>query len=184
MKRDLKTLLKLFLVFLKIGCFTFGGGYAMIAIIERELVEERKWITAEELSDMIIVAESTPGPIIINTATYVGYKVWGVWGGIVATLGATIPSIAVISILYTVLDAFKENRWINAAFRGMHCGVVVLLVNAVTRIVKPMPRTALTVTIGILSFLVAVFTDFSSIYLILLGGLIGIFITVVRKEKK
>lgn len=168
-------------MFLKLGLFTFGGGYAMIAIIQRDLVEKKNWLTEEELADMLIVSESTPGPIIINTATYVGYKIWGVAGGIVATIGSVIPPLVVISLLYSVLDVFSTNKWVNAAFRGVHCAVVVLLVNAIVTIVKPMKKTVLTIGIGVVSFFIALFTDFNSIWLILIGGVIGILISVCRR---
>ena len=118
MKRNKKTywldILKLFVVFLKIGAFSFGGGYAMISLIENEVVNKKQWITKTELADIFAIAESTPGPIAINTATYIGVKQCGILGGIVATLGVVIPSYVVIVALSYLIEAVKDNVWASA----------------------------------------------------------------------
>ena len=179
-----KTLLTLCLTFLKIGLFTIGGGYAMISILERDLVDEKKWLTAEELSNIIVVAESTPGPIMINTATYVGFKVGKVFGSVLATIAVVIPSLVIITAIYSVYGLFRDNVWVNAAFRGIHCAVVVLLVNAIAKIIKPMEKNALTIALCVVSFAVALFTDFNAIWVILIGGAIGILVKILKKEGK
>ena len=114
------SLWSLFITFFKIGAFTFGGGYAMVSVMEEELAEKKKWITSQDMLDMLVIAESTPGAIAVNTATSVGYRTHGVIGGIVATLGVVLPSFIIISALYFVISALEGNRWYNAAFKGVN----------------------------------------------------------------
>ena len=135
MKRNKKTywleILKLFVVFLKIGAFSFGGGYAMISLIENEVVNKKQWITKTELADIFAIAESTPGPIAINTATYIGVKQCGILGGIVATIGVIIPSYVVIVALSYLIEAVKDNVWAGYFFKSIRIGVLVLIAKAV-----------------------------------------------------
>jgi len=181
--KKLKTVLELFWVFFKIGLFTFGGGLAMISLISREVAENKKWITEKEMGDIIIVAESTPGAIAINTATFVGYKTAGVLGSIFATIGVFLPSLIIISVIYVFFDLFKENRWFAAAFKGIRAAVIVLLFNAVIKLFKPMDKTYITVGGSILVFFITLFTDINSIYLILIGGVIGVVCFVVKSAR-
>lgn len=160
-------------MFFKVGLFTFGGGLAMVSVISREVVDERKWLTEKEMGDIVIIAESTPGAIAVNTATYVGYKRAGVFGSIMATLGAVLPSLVIISVIYVFFDMFKENRYFAAAFRGIRSAVIVLLLGAFVKLIRPMPKNAVTLTVAAAVFLVTLFFDFNSIYLILAGGVIG-----------
>ena len=111
--------LALFLTFAKIGLFTFGGGYAMIFMIENVCVEKKQWITHDEMMEITVIAESTPGPIAINAATYVGYKRGGIWGSVWATIGVVLPSFVIIYLISSVLDNFLEIVWIANAFRGI-----------------------------------------------------------------
>ena len=122
--------LELFLTFLKIGLFTFGGGYAMISIIENNCVEQKKWITHDEMMNITVIAESTPGPIAINCATFVGYKIAGLFGAIAATLGVVIPSFVIIFVISTFLDNFLEIHVVANAFMGIKVGVGILIFNA------------------------------------------------------
>ena len=175
--------LQLFWVFFKIGLFTFGGGLAMISLISREVAENKKWITEKEMGDIVIVAESTPGAIAVNTATYVGYKTAGVLGSIFATLGVVLPSFIIISVIYVFFDLFKDNVWVAAAFKGIRAAVIVLLFNAVLKLFKPMQKNAVTIIGACLVFFVTLFTDVNSIYLILAGGILGIVYFVVKNAR-
>jgi len=115
----MKKLLKLFWIFFKIGAFTFGGGYAMIPLIEREMVEKQKWLSDDEIIDMFAVAESIPGAIAINTSTFIGYKVAGYWGAIVAMFGVALPSFLIITIIAAVFSQFQDLPLVKAAFEGI-----------------------------------------------------------------
>ena len=179
----MQLLLSLFFTFGKIGLFTFGGGYAMISMIEDICVSQKKWITHEEMMDITIIAESTPGPIAINCATYVGYKHGGLSGSIVATIAMVIPSFVIIYLISTVLNNFLEIAWVANAFKGIKIGVGLLILNVAITMVKkmkskPLPRIiagcafAAMLTINFLSLKI------SSITLLLLAGAVslGIFL--------
>ena len=189
----LKTLLKLFITFFKIGLFTFGGGYAMVAVMERELVERKNWIEHEEFLDVIAIAESTPGPIAINSATYIGYKRAGVLGSVFATLGVVVPSFIIIFAISLIFDKFMQFKAVQYAFRGIQAGVSFLILSAGIKMLKKLKRTPLNVilfsatTIAMITLsLFAI--KFSSIFFILIGGTIGLTIYLVslvkRKDKK
>ena len=125
-----QTLWALFWTFLKIGAFTFGGGYAMIPLIQREASEKHGWITGEDILEIVAIAESTPGPIAINAATFVGYRVCGVWGGTFATLGVVLPSFIIIAAISLVLRTFSQLRAVQYAFFGIRAGVLALILRA------------------------------------------------------
>ena len=166
-KQYWKDLLIMFLVFFKLGAFCFGGGYAMLALIESEIVEKRNWLTHDELSDIFAIAESTPGPIAINTATFIGTRKCGVFGGIVATLGVVIPPFAVIIGLSYALDAVKDNKWVQCLFSGIRVGVLILIANAVLKFYKDMRKDIPSFIFLIASFSIVFFTNVSVIYVIL-----------------
>lgn len=175
----LKKLIKLFLTMFKIGLFTFGGGYAMIAVVEREIVEKKQWIAHEEFMDVIAIAESTPGPLAINSATYVGYKIGGVLGSVFATLGVVLPSFTIIFIISLFFDAFLAIEWVGYAFRGIQACVAFLILNAGIKMLKHVKKSLLSkilATLTVLCFLCfSLFAvDFSSIFLILIGGVVGL----------
>ena len=134
-------LLELFLTFAKIGLFTFGGGYAMISIIEHNCVEKKGWITHEEMMNMTVIAESTPGPIAINCATFTGYKKAGISGALVATLGMVLPSFTIIYIVSMFLDRFLDLTIIANAFQGIRVAVGILILDAAFRMMKKMQKT-------------------------------------------
>ncbi len=136
-------LFTLFITFLKIGAFTFGGGYAMIPLIERETVENHRWIERGDILNILSIAESTPGPMAINSATFVGYKVAGFWGALAATVGVVIPSFVIIIAVAGVLEQFQNNLYVEYAFRGIRAGVVVLMVNAICSLAKSVRNTPL-----------------------------------------
>ena len=133
-KGNLKDLLHLFLTFFKTGLLTFGGGYAMIPILQREVSEKNKWISEREMLDILAISESTPGPIAVNTATYVGYEVAGFWGSFFATLGLIIPSFVIIFIISFFYKDFMNWTVVQAAFKGLRLGVIILLIRAVYRL--------------------------------------------------
>lgn len=147
-------LLELFLCFAKIGLFTFGGGYAMIAIIENTCVEQKKWMTHDEMMDIAVIAESTPGPIAINTATHVGYKRAGVMGALAATVGMVLPSFVIIFLISMFLEQFMEITIIANAFQGIKIGVGLLIFDAGLKMMKKMPAKKLSRGLMIFGLLV------------------------------
>ena len=172
-------LLKLFLTFFKIGLFTFGGGYAMIANIREELVEKKKWIDEDELMQIITIAESTPGPIAINMATFIGYKKKGVLGSAFATAGVVLPSLIIIYIISLILEAFMENKYVAYAFTGIQCAVAFLILKAGIGMYKKLKKKLLPILVFALTFAALILFEIfainvSSIILILIGGIIGI----------
>ncbi len=186
-----KALLALFGSFFKIGLFTFGGGYAMIALIQGEFVEKRGWISQDEFLDMAAIAESTPGPIAINAATYIGYKVGGLWGSILGTLGVCIPSFVVIYLISLFFDRFLELRFVARAFRGIQACVCYLILSAGLRMLGGMKKSPLNLTLWALTVLALVGAtwfalNLSSIALILLGAAVGLgaYFLERRKEEK
>lgn len=169
----------LFWTFFKTGLFTFGGGYAMISILEEELVGKRKWLTSADMLDMLVIAESTPGVIAVNTATGVGFRLRGVWGAIVATLGVVLPSFVIITALTFFIRAFSQNVWYKAAFTGIQACVSVLIVNAFVKMFSQLERGWFSALLLVAAFNVALFTNFNVIFLILIGGAAGILYAVI-----
>ena len=182
-------LIELFLIFAKIGLFTFGGGYAMISLIENNCVEKKKWITHDEMMNITVIAESTPGPIAINCATYVGYKKAGIIGAIISTLGIVLPSFAVIYLISMFLDNFLEITLIANAFKGIKIAVGFLILDAAITMIKKMPKKILQKTFMVCSFvtmlIINIFSlDFSSIVLMLIAGVISLVIFMVKGTPK
>ena len=140
-------LLTLFLTFAKIGLVTFGGGYAMIAVIEHVCVTEKQWITLEDLRNITVIAESTPGPVAINCATFVGYRQKGIAGAVAATVGVVLPSFVIIFLISLFLDRFLEIAWVAHAFRGIRAAVGILIVDVAVRMIRTMPKDPLRVAI-------------------------------------
>lgn len=175
----------LFLTFIKIGLFTFGGGYAMIPIIESICVDQKKWITHDEMMDITVIAESTPGPIAINCATYVGYKQKGIWGAIAATLGVVLPSFVIIYLISIFLDNFLEITWIANAFKGIRLAVGILILDAGIRMFVKMKKKVIPCIILACSFtammLINIFAwNFSSVFLILIAAVISLVIFLIQ----
>lgn len=169
----------IFITFFKVGAFTFGGGYAMISILEEELVSRKRWITSQDMLDMVVIAESTPGVIAVNTATSVGYRLRGVSGAIIATLGVVLPSFVIVSVLSYVLQAFKDNVWYKSAFTGIQACVTVLVLKAFVRMSKQLDKNLFSYLVLAIAFVVATFTDFDVIYLIIIGGVVGIVMSLL-----
>lgn len=179
-----KKALLVFWSFFKIGLFTFGGGYAMISVISAELVERRKWITQEDMTDMLIISEMTPGAIAVNSATFVGYRVAGVLGGILGTLGVVLPSLIIITVLSFFVHYLEEVAWLAAAFKGIQAVVVVLIVNAMVKFFKQLDKNWQSYLIAAAALIVTLLTDFNVIFLILAGGIYGIVYTLARDARK
>ena len=182
-------LLELFTIFFKLGLLTFGGGYAMIPQIKEIVVEKKKWLTEDEFMEIITVAESTPGPIAINIATYVGYKKKGFLGSLFATLGVVLPSLVIIFVISLVLDRFMDNLYVQYAFNGIKVAVAFLIVRAGYNLFKKMEKKVIPIIcFSIVFILVIVFEilsiSFSSIFYILIGGVVGIFAYAVIKRPK
>lgn len=193
MKKDsyLFKLLILFLTFMKIGALTFGGGYAMIPIIEEEVTKKRKWISEIEIMDILAISESTPGPIAVNTATYVGYKVAGIVGGIVATIGLTIPSFVIIFVISFFYQDFMKWPVIAAMFKGLKVGVIILLFSAVLRLRKGVKVNLVgtilfvsTLSIMLIFSFIDIGFKYLSLSLILLGIITGIVLTLIANKKE
>ena len=170
---------ELFAVFFKIGLFTFGGGYAMISLIENEVGERRGWIGRDELAEVFAVAESTPGPIAVNCATYVGYRRQGVPGGVCATLGVVLPSFLIIYAISLFYDRFLAMTAVANAFRGVQAAVAFLILRAGLRMVARMPRRAFEIAAcasaaGMVLAVNALGWRLSTIWLILAGGIAGL----------
>lgn len=174
MENKRKLLLDLFLTYLKIGAFTFGGGYAMISLVQAEIVDKKHWITTKEFMNMIAISQATPGVIAINTATFVGYYIAGFLGSLVSTLAVTIPSFVVIAIISQFLDAFLALTWVSYAFMGVRAGVLILILDAVVKMGKSVEPNAFNFIVGACAFLLATFTDINIVWLILTGGVLGI----------
>ncbi|MBO4498223.1 MAG: chromate transporter [Lachnospiraceae bacterium] len=184
-----KTVLTLFLTFLKIGAFTFGGGYAMIALLEEEFVGRRKWLTHEEFLDIIAIGESTPGPLAINSATFIGYRQAGFFGSLCSTLGVVIPSVIIITVISLFFDRFMQFRYVQYAFEGIRACVVYLIFSAGLRMFKGLKKKPITYVIfGVVAALFISFyifgIGFSSVICILACGCVGLFVYALASLKK
>lgn len=186
--RNMKILGDLFLTFMQVGGLTFGGGYAMLPILQREVVEKRNWATDEELTDYFAVGQCTPGIIAVNTATFVGQKQAGVLGGIVATLGIVAPSLVIISILAGFINTFAELAVIKNAFAGIRVCVCVLIFNAVCKLWKSSVKNKLVLAIFAVVTLGSLLFDLSPVFFVVVAAVLGIaleqFAPAARKDKK
>ncbi len=171
------------MTFLKIGAFTFGGGYAMIPMIQREAVETHRWIDESEMLNMIAIAESTPGPIAINTATFIGYKVRGFWGALVATTSVVLPSLLVISLVSLALAFVQNNVWVQSAFAGVRAGVVVLILGAVMKLARHCKKDVFHLSLILAAFFCVLFFDINSIYVLIGAGAVGVFVQLWRTRR-
>ena len=182
--KKFKFLCELFLSMMKIGLFTFGGGYAMINILDNEFVVKKKWIASDEFMDVVTIAESTPGPIAINCSTFIGYKKMGLIGAIVATLGMCIPSFVIIYLISLFFNQFLSFSAVASAFKGIQVCVVFLIFSAGFKMLRKIKKNAFNITVMALTFTAMVTfslfsVSFSSIFYILIFGLIGLLIYTV-----
>ena len=175
--------LSLFLTFMKIGAFTFGGGYAMIPLIQREVVEEKKWINESELMDMIAIAESTPGPIAINSATFVGHHVGGFWGAFCATVGVILPSFAIIAAISYVLQQSERLRAVKYAFLGIRAGVLALILKAFWNMARQIPKKAVSCCIAATAFVLAALLKLNVLVVIVLCAAAGLIASLMAEGR-
>ena len=178
----------LFRTFFRIGLFTFGGGYAMISVIENICVEQKRWITHEDLVNVTVIAESTPGPVAINCATFVGYKQKGIWGSVAATLGVVLPSFISIWVSSMFLDRFLEITWVASAFRGIRVAVGLLILDVGVKMAKKMPkepvRIILLIAALVMTVLISVFSwKISTITLLLAAAAVSLAVFLAQGRK-
>ena len=181
-------LLAIFLSMLKIGCFAFGGGYAIIALLENEFISKRKWIDHDEFLDVVAIAESTPGPIAINVATYIGYKLKGFVGAVVATVGMCLPSFIIMYIVSLFYEQFMEITLVAAAFKGIQICVVYLIASAGLKMLKKMkktPQNIIVFSVTCIGMILCTLFDvhISSVWFILAAGILGLSIFFIKKNK-
>jgi chromate transporter len=186
--KNRRILLDLILTFIKIGLFTFGGGYAMIALMDNECVEKKQWITHDEFMDVTVIAESTPGPIAINGATYIGYQQAGFMGAVLATIGIVLPSFVILYLISLFFDNLLEITVVASAFKGIKIAVGVLILNAAIKMVKKMRKKTMPVAIMLCSLAASLYINlfalrFSTIYLILIAALFSFTIFVAGKKR-
>ena len=178
----MKELLDLFLTFARIGGLTFGGGYAMLPMLQKEVVEKRGWATNEELMDYYAIGQCTPGIIAVNTATFIGNKTRGVTGGIVATLGVVFPSLVIITIIAAFISNFADLAIVRHAFAGIRVCVFVLILNAVVKLGKSSIKDAVTLGIFLVVLVGSLLLDVSPIIFVLFAAVIGILAQVMLKK--
>ena len=179
MKNKLKLYLSLFLTFMKIGVVTFGGGYAMIPIIENEITVKKKWISGDDLLEVVAISETTPGPIAICAATFIGYRLAGIFGAFCATFGVVLPSFIIIYLISLFLRAFEEIQIIKYAFFGIRAGVLALLIKAVVSMFKKCPKNIVAYLIMAASFAAVAFFSANVIIVILSAAVIGLAATLI-----
>ena len=177
----LEIIKELFLTFFKIGLFTFGGGYAMIPLIEEEICEKKKWISKDELTDIVIISESTPGSLSINIATFVGMKISSYLGSLFATLGLVIPSFVIISLITKCLSSFS-NKYISYALLGIKGAVIALIVNALVTMFKKCEKNVFSYLLMLLGIFMIVFLKINSFFVIIIGAVAGLVYCFVKKE--
>ncbi len=180
----MKELWEFFVVFARIGGLTFGGGYAMLPILQKEVVEKRGWATEEELLDYYAIGQCTPGIIAVNTATFIGYKRRGLTGGVAATLGVVFPSLVIISIIAAFLTHFADIKLVQDAFWGIRVCVCVLILNAVRKFMKKSIVDICSLLLFVFVFFGVVWTDVSPVELILAAGVLGLLIKRIGGAKK
>lgn len=185
----IKKLFHLFFTFFKIGLFTFGGGYAMVSQMKDVIVDKKKWLTEEELMHIITISESTPGPIAINSSTYIGYKRGGVLGSVFATLGTILPSLMIITLISLVFKDFMEIEYVKYAFKGINCAVAFLIIKTAIEMFIKLKKNIITIITFIISLILLIVFEIlsisvSSIYFILVGGVIGIIIYSIKLTRE
>ena len=179
----MKKLFELFLTFMKIGGFTFGGGHAMIPLIQKETVENKKWITDDDILEIIAIAESTPGPVAINAATFVGYRTAGVLGAACATFGVVLPSFLIILTIAYLLNSFMEIKAVQYAFLGINAGVLALLFKALWNMYKKSPKGWVSYVVMAVAFLATAFLKVN-IFLVIIGCAVFGLVTALLADRR
>ena len=182
-KEKIKRIFSLFLTFLKIGGFTFGGGYAMIPLIQKEVVDNKKWVTDDDILEIIAIAESTPGPIAINSATFIGYKTCGVLGSFFATLGVVLPSFVIIMIIAFLLNGFAEITAVKYAFFGIRAGVLALLLKSFWGMFKKCPKNAVAYSIAAAAFIASILS-LDTLVIIISAAVIGLTASLIAAKRE
>ena len=180
----MKDYLDLFLTFCRIGGLTFGGGYAMLPMLQKEVVETKKWATEEEVMDYYAVGQCTPGVIAVNTATFIGYKHHGIIGALVATSGVVFPSLVIIMILASFLQSFAEIPIVQHAFNGIRVAVCVLVLNAVIKLWKGSVIDRICLMIVLATILLGIFTNISPVFIVIATAIVGLLVKGGKGEKK
>jgi Chromate transport protein ChrA len=180
----MKEYIDLFLIFARIGGFTFGGGYAMLPMLKQEVVENRGWATENELLDYYAVGQCTPGIIAVNTATFIGYKTKGIFGGIIATLGLIAPSLVILTIIALFLNNFAEISIVKSIFSGIRVCVCMLILDAVISLAKKSVIDITTTVIFLAIAILAFFTEISPIILVLVSGISGVIIRIIKRRRE
>lgn len=181
MRKEKSRVWELFLVFLKIGAFTFGGGYAMIPLIQREMVENKKWISEKDILDIVAISESTPGPIAVNAATFVGYHVAGVAGAAAATFGVVLPAFCIIACLATILPKLEQLKTVQYAFWGIRVGVLALLLRALLTMYHSCKKTVFAVCIMLAAFACVAMLQMNTIVVLIGCAVAGIVLTMAKE---
>ena len=178
----MKVLIQLFTAWFKMGLFTFGGGYAMLPMIQREAINKYHWASEEEIMDYYAVGQCTPGIIAVNTATFVGYKVKGIIGGIAATLGVISPSIIIIFLIASLINNFSQLEVVQHALNGIKVAVCVLMFVAVEKLIKGAIKDKISFALALVAFLLAYFTNISTVLIVLCAGVVGYVLFLTKKE--
>ena len=176
-------LIKLFLIFSKIGLFTFGGGYAMFPVIKGEIIDKRGWITEDELMDYYAIGQCTPGIIAVNVATFVGKKLKGFWGAAFATLGVVFPSVVIITIIAAFINNFADLWYVQSAFSGIRVAVIVLILNTIISMWKKSARNVFDYIVFLLALVLSFFNILSSVFVVILSAVAGVLYTVITNKK-
>lgn len=176
-------LIKLFLIFSKIGLFTFGGGYAMFPVIKGELIEKRGWITEDELMDYYAIGQCTPGIIAVNVATFVGKKLKGFWGALFSTLGVVFPSVVIITIIAAFVNNFADLWYVQSAFSGIRVAVIVLILNTIISMWKKSVQKPFDYIVFLLALVLSFFSILSSVLVVILSAVAGIVYTLIKNKK-
>ena len=179
----MKKLWELFITFFKIGGFTFGGGYAMIPLIQKEVVDNKKWVSDEDILDIVAIAESTPGPIAINSATFIGYRTAGVLGSFFATLGVVLPSFVIISLIAYLLNEFATYNIVKWAFFGIRAGVLSLVTKSLWTMYKKAPKGILALIISIVALALVAFLKVNALIVIGLGAVVGLVSSEIKRRR-
>lgn len=183
MRKKRKNLFLLFITFLKIGAFTFGGGYAMIPLIQKEVCEKRKWLSDDDILDIIAIAESTPGPFAINAATFVGYRITGVFGATAATVGLVLPSFLIITVIAAILNEFADIKAVQYAFVGIRAGVLALIIKALWSMYKQCSKNVFSYIIAAGAFVFVTFIDINAIFIIIGCAVAGLIYSLAIGKK-
>ena len=179
----MKKLFTLYWAFFKMGIINFGGGYALLPLLQKELVEKRNWITNEEITDYYAIGQCTPGAIAVNVSTFVGYKIKGVLGGIVATLGFISPAFIIIFLIATVLNQFADLWYIQSAFKAIRVCVFVLILSAIVKLSKKSVVDWITLSIAAIILLLSIFTNIPLYIYVLVAGFIGIMVKWYKEKR-